>query len=301
MMRDISSAQSLADCEDQPFTVTSNSQMYHHKDRQKVFKLWDQQREVDMMIAAGDCSVQPLERVFFSAGAGDPERLFGFTMKAETPLDMKKIDPARKQAYANDMIACVQSLHSKGIVHGDIKPANMLLCSDGKIRLCDFAESRLLTEDPAEWGGQTTLNYCSPHRCQQLGSGYGDDLFPAPVVEDDLFALGLSIWELWKGEVPFVDDYCDDIYHLIQLGKTVDVELIEDEEVRKMIWVYLKLGGATGIATEQDFEAVQALPPADTYSRMLSSKDLVLLGEGEAPVPPTTGIERNFAPPSPLN
>jgi serine/threonine protein kinase len=39
------------------------------------------------------------------------------------------------------MIPVVQELHGKGILHGDIKPANMLLCSGGQIRLCDFAEA----------------------------------------------------------------------------------------------------------------------------------------------------------------
>jgi hypothetical protein len=44
------------------------------------------------------------------------------------------------------------------------------------------------------------------------------------VEEDDLFALGLSIWQLWKGDVPFGDVYMDDIYRMVSDGKTVDVE-----------------------------------------------------------------------------
>jgi len=104
-----------------------------------------------MMVAAGDCSVQPLERVMCTIGREkDGSILQGFTMKAETRLDVTKVDPARKTDYMHDMIACVQSLHSKGIVHGDIKPENMLLCSDSKIQLYDFTEARLLTEDPTK-------------------------------------------------------------------------------------------------------------------------------------------------------
>jgi serine/threonine protein kinase len=59
----------------------------------------------------------------------------------------------------------------KGIIHDDIKPANMLLCSDGKIRFCDFAEARLLSEDPADWEGMTTRNYVSPHRVRRTQIG----------------------------------------------------------------------------------------------------------------------------------
>ncbi|KAE9365166.1 kinase-like protein [Stipitochalara longipes BDJ] len=245
MVRDVSVEQTIADCEPQPFTVTSNSQIYHYKDRQKIFKLWGGQREIEMMIAAGDCSIQPLERVFQTIGG--TTSLMGFTMKRETPLDVKKIDPTRKSSYMHDMISCVQSLHNKRIIHGDIKPANMLLCSDSKIRLCDFAEAKPVDEDPAEWAGQTTLNYSSPHRCQQ-NRGYPEERYSAPVVEDDLFALGLSVWELWKREVPFDDVYCDDIYQMISEGKTVDVEAIGDEEARQIIWGYLRGGGATTIA-----------------------------------------------------
>jgi serine/threonine protein kinase len=246
MVRDISVDEILVDYEPQPFTVSSNSQIYHHKDRQKVFKFRGLQREIDMMLLAGDCSIQPLERVL--RNIGNVEELSGFTMKRETPLDGKTIEPTRKKAIMRAMIACVQALHEKGIVHGDVKLGNMLLCEDGRIRLCDFAEARELREDPGDWKGETTLNYCSPKRFQQLGGGYLDERYSAPVVEDDLFALGLSIWELWIGEVPFENVYYDDIHEMVSEGKTVDVERVEDQEVREIIWDYLSRGGATSIA-----------------------------------------------------
>ena len=155
------------------------------------------QHELDMMLAAGDCTVQIYETVLWVEPDGR-KTVWGFTMKRETPLDVKAIHPNDQSIFMHGTVSSVLALQEKGIIHDDIKPANMLLCSDGKIRLCDFAESGLLSEDPADWEGMTTTNYVSPHRCQ-TNSNWPDDWDLAPVVEDDLFALGLSIRELWSG------------------------------------------------------------------------------------------------------
>lgn len=67
---------------------------------------------------------------------------------------------------------------------------------------------------------------------------------PPPTIEDDLYGLGLSIWEIFVGEIPFKDVYMDDILDTDKLGGTVDVCRVEDEEVREVIKKYLRCGGA---------------------------------------------------------
>lgn len=109
------------------------------------------------------------------------------------------------------MISAIQELHGKGNAHGDIKPANMLICSDGQIRLCDFTEVRPRDEVFGDGEGMTTLIIFL--RCQNMD--YASEWDPAPVEEDDLFALGLGIWQLRKGDVPFGDVYMDDIYQMV--------------------------------------------------------------------------------------
>jgi serine/threonine protein kinase len=167
----------------------------------------------------------------------------GFTMKRETPSNVKAIHPNDRSNLMHGMISSVLALHDKGIVDGDIKPANMLLCSDGKIRLCDFAEARLRSEDPADWEGMTTTNYVSPRRCQN-NLNWPDDSDSAPVVEDDLYALGLSIWELRSGKMPFDGVYADDIREMVKSGQTVDVTRVWVEAVRGVICDYLRCAGA---------------------------------------------------------
>lgn len=211
--------------------------LYNSKDGQRLLKLRGTQHEVDMMLAAGDCSVSPYERVVFGRPDGTLQ-MWGFTMPRETPLEVAAAaDPTQRAALMQRMI---RTLNGKGIVHGDIKLANMLLCSDGKVRLCDFAEARFLNEDPANWEGLTTTNYVSPNRCQTW-PGSQD---PPPVLEDDLYALGLSIWEMYTGRVPFDGIYEDDIREMIKAGKTVDVSEVKDEAIQEVISKYLRCGGA---------------------------------------------------------
>jgi serine/threonine protein kinase len=50
-------------------------------------------------------------------------------------------DLEERVRLVRELRALMASIHEKGIVHGDVKPQNLLLCSDGRLRLCDFDES----------------------------------------------------------------------------------------------------------------------------------------------------------------
>jgi len=232
-------------CESEHFAF-STTQIYKFKDGRKAYKFRGSQHEYDMMIAAGDCSVKVHGRVLLRVPdchvmmLGYHVIMLGYIMDLETPLDVKTVDVSQRKILMEQMISVVLALHKKGVIHGDVKPANMLLCSDGKLRLCDFQEARKVDDDPSEWEGMSTDNYMSPHRCRYWPDG-GD---PAPTIEDDLYGLGLSIWELYTRKIPFENEYGDDILNTLKSGQTVDVNEVEDEIVRVIICKYLRYGGA---------------------------------------------------------
>jgi Protein kinase domain len=225
--------------EPKPIVVTANSQLYKLKECRRVYKSGGSQREFDMMTAAGECSVKAYGRTLVRNPQGEV-LMTGFIMDLEMALEPKAVKPGQRRFLIDKMISVVLALHHKGVIHGDIKPANMLLCSDQKLRLCDFAEARRVDEDLNNWDGDTTVNYMSPLRCRNWPDGPD----PPPTIEDDLYGLGLSIWELFTGKVPFENDYIDDILNTVKDGQTVDVNEVKEEEMRGMICKYLRYGGA---------------------------------------------------------
>jgi hypothetical protein len=83
--------------------------------------------------------------------------------------------------------------HGKGIIHCDLKPANVLLDQDGNPKLADFGQSRLSHEQGASLG---TLFYMAPEQA---------DLHAAPDARFDIYALGAILYHMLTGRVPYSD------------------------------------------------------------------------------------------------
>ena len=100
---------------------------------------------------------------------------------------------ARIGAQAADGLAYA---HARGIVHRDVKPANILFDEDGRVRVADFGVARALssasTTDPGTMLG--TARYASPEQAQGLQLDG----------RSDVYSLGLVLYEAMTGTVPFV-------------------------------------------------------------------------------------------------
>lgn len=83
----------------------------------------------------------------------------------------------------------------------------------------------------------------SPNR-RQREEEWGHDAPPRR--EDDLYGLGLSIWSLYTGQIPFEEIARDDLAmrEVLLRGDTVDLGLIDDEEIKHIVRACLQQGGA---------------------------------------------------------
>jgi pimeloyl-ACP methyl ester carboxylesterase len=87
--------------------------------------------------------------------------------------------------------------HEQGIIHRDVKPANVLVTEDGRIKLADFGLAKLRDVDPdvtRTAGAVGTVAYMSPEQAD------GQELGPA----SDIFSFGVLSYEQLAGERPFV-------------------------------------------------------------------------------------------------
>jgi serine/threonine protein kinase len=108
----------------------------------------------------------------------------------------------------------VNYLHRQGIVHGNLKPSNVLLAADGIPRLADFrlTGGLFIGELPAPDSSASGLGYLAPELLAD-DAGSGSPVEPRPYT--DIYGLGLILYELVAGRPPF-DESAGDILEQVR-------------------------------------------------------------------------------------
>lgn len=99
-------------------------------------------READFMRAAGDCCVPLLSQVIRFDEQTKRFQTWGHVTELGKPFDCKAIPLENRAMVKSQLIDLLTCLHARGIIHGDVKPENLIWCRDGTLRFCDFGESR---------------------------------------------------------------------------------------------------------------------------------------------------------------
>lgn len=96
--------------------------------------------------------------------------------------------------FTTQICKALQHAHSRGIVHRDIKPQNILLLKDGTVKVADFGIARLQSKQHTlTQQALGSVHYISPEQAKG-----------APVdVRSDLYSLGVVMYEMMTGKVPF--------------------------------------------------------------------------------------------------
>mgnify|MGYP000088977902 CR=1 FL=1 len=90
----------------------------------------------------------------------------------------------------------IEAAHNKNIVHRDIKPQNIIISTEGKVKVTDFGIARAATSNTINSDVMGSVHYSSP---EQARNGFVDG-------KSDIYSLGIVMYEMVTGRVPFDGD-----------------------------------------------------------------------------------------------
>jgi serine/threonine-protein kinase len=99
-------------------------------------------------------------------------------------------------AWAAHAAEALRVAHQRGVIHGDVKPANILITADGKVKLTDFGMARVAKRDT----GDSPLLGTPAYWCPEQIMGRPQD------ARSDIFSLGVVLYEMVTGTKPFAAD-----------------------------------------------------------------------------------------------
>jgi serine/threonine-protein kinase len=107
----------------------------------------------------------------------------------------ERLTGVQVRRLALDIIAGLEAAHHRGVVHRDVKPANIFFDARGTAKLGDFGVAHLVDLGQTQTGGLIgTLAYMSP-----------EQITGAPIsIAADLYALGVTLFEIVTGRLPFL-------------------------------------------------------------------------------------------------
>lgn len=134
---------------------------------------------------------------------GDDEGVYYIVMELIEGITLKeyitkkgKLSVKEATSIAIQVSMGLEAAHNHGIVHRDVKPQNIIISTDGKVKVTDFGIARAASSNTISSNVMGSVHYSSP---EQVRGGYSDE-------KSDIYSLGITLYEMVAGRVPFDGD-----------------------------------------------------------------------------------------------
>lgn len=144
------------------------------------------------------------------------ELVEGITLKDF--IDRKgKLEVKEAVGIAIQITLGMEAAHDNHIIHRDIKPQNIIISREGKVKVTDFGIAKAATTNTITSNTMGSVHYLSP---EQARGGYSDE-------KSDIYSLGITLYEMLCGQVPFVGDNTVSVALLHIQGEATPLREIE--------------------------------------------------------------------------
>ena len=131
---------------------------------------------------------------------GDENGLYYFVMELVEGITLKRYIEKKIRLSVKEAVSIaiqvsmgIESAHNNGIIHRDIKPQNIIISKEGKVKVADFGIARAASSDTQTSHAMGSVHYTSP---EQARGGYSD-------AKSDIYSIGITMFEMVTGRVPF--------------------------------------------------------------------------------------------------
>lgn len=123
------------------------------------------------------------------------ELVEGITLK-EYIQKKGKLTPKEVIGITMQVCSGIDSAHNNNIIHRDIKPQNIMISKEGKVKVTDFGIAKATSSNTISTNVMGSVHYTSP---EQARGGFSD-------AKSDIYSLGITMYEMATGQLPFDGD-----------------------------------------------------------------------------------------------
>lgn len=134
---------------------------------------------------------------------GEERDIYYIVMELVEGITLKKYIEKKARLSVKEAISIaiqvslgIEAAHNNHIIHRDIKPQNIMISKEGRVKVTDFGIAKAATSNTITSNVMGSVHYTSP---EQARGGYSDE-------KSDIYSLGITLFEMLTGRVPFNGD-----------------------------------------------------------------------------------------------
>ena len=134
---------------------------------------------------------------------GEDNGLYYIVMELIEGITLKKYIDRKGKLSSKEAVSIliqvaqgIEAAHNNHIIHRDIKPQNIIISKEGKVKVTDFGIARAASTNTISSNAMGSVHYISP---EQAKGGFIDE-------KSDIYSLGITLFEMVTGKVPFEGD-----------------------------------------------------------------------------------------------